>query len=168
MLLLTLPGIAFLFQGDEIGMVDGGGRGADAEPDDRHGRDPHRHPMAWDDDLPHAGFTEAPEPWLPATSAREGAVAQQDGDPWSVLELHRDLIAARRELTGAVTPLPGHDPGLVVLARGSGHIVALNPGREPVPLGLRGRVVRHTHDPRLTGGPAPGALAAGEGVLLAP
>ena len=45
LLLLTLPGAAFVYQGDEIGMVDGPG----AEPPvDRAGRDPHRHPMQWD------------------------------------------------------------------------------------------------------------------------
>ena len=54
MLLLTLPGAAFLYQGEEIGMVDGSG--ADP-PIDRAGRDPHRHPMQWEPE-PRGGFTE--------------------------------------------------------------------------------------------------------------
>ena len=48
LLLLSLPGAAFVFQGDEIGMGDGPGRPPGTEPDDRSGRDAHRHPMAWD------------------------------------------------------------------------------------------------------------------------
>ena len=40
-----LPGTAFIYQGDEIGMADG--PGADP-PFDRAGRDRHRHPMQWD------------------------------------------------------------------------------------------------------------------------
>ena len=45
MLLLTLPGPAFLYQGDEIGQ----GEGPPGERRfDRAGRDRHRHPMQWD------------------------------------------------------------------------------------------------------------------------
>ena len=54
LLALTLPGAVFVYQGDEIGMADG--PGADP-PHDRAGRDRHRHPMRWDDDAPHGGFT---------------------------------------------------------------------------------------------------------------
>ena len=44
-LLLTLPGVAFVYQGDEIGLANGPG----AEPPfDRAGRDGLRHPMQWD------------------------------------------------------------------------------------------------------------------------
>ena len=45
MLLLTLPGTAFIYQGDEIGLANG--PGADP-PLDRTGRDTCRHPMQWD------------------------------------------------------------------------------------------------------------------------
>ncbi len=44
-LLLTLPGTAFVYQGEEIGMVDGPGA---TPPIDRAGRDGARHPMQWD------------------------------------------------------------------------------------------------------------------------
>ena len=46
-LLLTLPGAAFVYQGDEIGMADGPGG---SPPVDRFGRDPQRHPMQWERD----------------------------------------------------------------------------------------------------------------------
>ena len=53
LLLLTLPGAAFVYQGDEIGLPNGPGSDP---PHDRAGRDPLRHPMQWDgsDD---AGFS---------------------------------------------------------------------------------------------------------------
>ncbi len=96
LLALTLPGPVFVYQGDEIGMADGPGGDP---PHDRAGRDRHRHPMRWDDDAPHGGFTAAgAQPWLPAIAVTGGGVAQQSGDPGSVLSLYRDLIAARRAL----------------------------------------------------------------------
>ncbi|MEJ7824883.1 MAG: hypothetical protein WKF48_05615 [Solirubrobacteraceae bacterium] len=63
-------------------MADGPGR---EPPHDRAGRDRHRHPMRWDDDAPHGGFTTG-DPWLPADEVAEGSVAAQAGDPDSVLE----------------------------------------------------------------------------------
>ena len=59
MLLLTLPGAAFVYQGDEIGLADGPGHDP---PFDRAGRDGARHPMQWDPG-PAAGFTTASRGW---------------------------------------------------------------------------------------------------------
>ena len=59
-MLLTLPGPAFLYQGDEIGLADGPGG---ERVYDRAGRDRFRHPMQWDAS-PSGGFTTG-EAWLP-------------------------------------------------------------------------------------------------------
>jgi alpha-glucosidase len=92
-LLLTLPGIAFLYQGDEIGL----GEGPVAHPPrDRAGRDRYRHPMQWDGS-PKAGFTDG-HPWLPPVDPAERNVASQREDPASQLSFVRELIAQRREL----------------------------------------------------------------------
>ena len=60
---LTLRGTAVIYQGDELGMVDG-----DVPPERRRdgvGRDPCRTPMQWDAS-PNAGFCpESVEPYLP-------------------------------------------------------------------------------------------------------
>ena len=126
-LLLTLPGAAFLYQGDEIGMVEGAG--ADP-PVDRAGRDPHRHPMQWKPE-PLGGFTEG-EPWLALTDPEARSVAGQQGREGSLLELHRELIALRRELAGAFELLDvAHD--VLAYRRGS-HTVALNLGGAQAPL----------------------------------
>src|SRR5919197_3627053 len=107
LLLLTLPGAAFVYQGDEIGLENG--PGADP-PYDRAGRDPMRHPMQWDAS-PTGGFTSG-EPWLPAIDPEQRNVEAERGDPGSLLELYRRLIAVRRELGGKFRLLPS-EPGVL-------------------------------------------------------
>ena len=92
-LLLTLPGITFVYQGDEIGLPNGPGH---EPPFDRAGRDPMRHPMQWDAS-PNGGFTTG-EPWLPAIDPQERNVEAQRADEDSLLHEYRRLIAHRREL----------------------------------------------------------------------
>jgi alpha-glucosidase len=159
LLLLSLPGPVFIYQGDEIGMADGPGR---TPPDDRAGRDPFRHPMAWDDS-PHGGFTRG-EPWLPATGAPGGSVAAQREDPDSLLHLYRDLIALRKQLGGPVEILDAADggEGLLTLRRGP-YVVAVNVGAAPAPAPRVRSVVRHTQRRGLA--EAPPTLAPGEGFV---
>jgi alpha-glucosidase len=110
-LLLTLPGAAFVYQGDEIGLPNG--PGADP-PYDRAGRDRFRHPMQWDAS-PTGGFTTG-EPWLPPIDRQERNVEAQRADPHSLLHLYRRLIAERRTL-GQRFSLRGSGPGLVAYER---------------------------------------------------
>lgn len=90
-LICSLPGIVFIYQGDEIGMRDGPGH---QPPYDRAGRDAHRHPMQWDA-TPSGGFTTG-RPWLPLVDPGERNVADQREDPESLLALYRDLLGWRR------------------------------------------------------------------------
>lgn len=92
-LVCSLPGIVFIYQGDEIGMRDGPGH---QPPYDRAGRDAHRHPMQWDA-TPNGGFTTG-TPWLPLVDPAERNVADQRDDPDSLLALYRDLLAWRRQV----------------------------------------------------------------------
>ncbi|TDO87716.1 alpha-amylase family glycosyl hydrolase [Enemella evansiae] len=98
MLLLSLRGTTFLYQGEELGLAD-----ACVPADrvvDRNGRDPQRAPIPWlppAESGPGAGFTTG-EPWLPMPpEADTRNVATQRSDPASTLHLYRDLIAFRRE-----------------------------------------------------------------------
>jgi alpha-glucosidase len=130
LLLLTLPGVAFLYQGDEIGLEDGPG----AEPAfDRAGRDRHRHPMQWDGS-PTGGFTSG-EPWLAPVDPERRNVEDQLRDPSSMLALCRRLVDLRRRLHGPLQMLEPAD-GVLAYERGD-HLVAINTasGERPAPGG---------------------------------
>jgi alpha-glucosidase len=118
-LLLTLPGAAFVYQGDEIGLANG--PGADP-PYDRAGRDGMRHPMQWDASET-GGFTTS-APWLRPVDPQERNVEAQRDDPASLLSLYRRLIELRRGL-GEGFRLLDAEPGVVAYERGN-HVVAIN------------------------------------------
>jgi alpha-glucosidase len=154
MLLLSLPGAAFIYQGDEIGLANGPGA---QPPYDRAGRDPMRHPMQWDAS-PTGGFTGG-EPWLPPVDPAGRNVEAQRDDPGSLLQLYRLLIEARRLLGDGFQLLEGFD-GIVAFERPE-HVVAINvtAGRQPAPV---------TSQPELTTHPDPlaeGWLAPHAGVI---
>jgi alpha-glucosidase len=131
LLLLTLPGTAFVYQGDEIGMTDGPGG---PRPFDRAARDGYRHPMRWDR---VGGFTTG-TPWLPLLNADGQNVAEQTGDPTSLLELYRALIALRRDLRGEFRVLEPHG-GLLAFERGD-RLIAINISGERVQVSADGSV----------------------------
>jgi alpha-glucosidase len=135
-LLLTLPGTAFVYQGDEIGLANGPGH---EPPFDRAGRDRLRHPMQWDASA--RGFTTG-EPWLQLVDPQERNVESQRGDPGSLLELYRRLTALRRTL-GEGFRLLDAEPGVVAFERGA-HTVAVNTTAEPR-TAPRGEIVLATH-----------------------
>jgi alpha-glucosidase len=146
MMLLTLPGPSFLYQGDEIAQGDGP---PGESRYDRAGRDRFRHPMQWDGS-PNGGFSSG-TPWLPAVDPAERNVEAQRDDPASTLTLTRELIALRRELGDGFELLDAAD-GVVAYRRGD-HMVAVNTTSEPLRAPLRG-------EPRLE--TAPGSLRDGE------
>ena len=96
-MLLTLPGVAFVYYGEEIGMTDV------AIPESqlqdpflglKHGRDPERTPMQWNNTA-NAGFTTG-MPWLPvAPDYLKVNVAREAADHGSILTLYKLLIAMR-------------------------------------------------------------------------
>ena len=103
-LLFALPGLPFLYQGDELGLVD-----VDV-PLDRcrdpvatrnqnpaDGRDGCRTPMPWAPG-PTGGFTDGAQPWLPINRGDEETVAAQRDDPGSILYKYRELLAVRHGL----------------------------------------------------------------------
>ena len=154
LLSLTLPGAAFIYQGDEIGILDGPG----AEPAiDRAGRDAFRHPMQWEPS-PTGGFTTSAKPWLPLTDPERVSVAVQRDEPGSILDLYRRLIEMRRELQGNFELLES-PPGVIAFRRGA-HLVAVNLGSRAQPIASSGEVLL------AVGGDGLGPLAAGAGRIL--
>ncbi len=82
-LLLTAPGVPFIYYGEEIGQVG-------AKPDEMI-----RNPMPWTPAV-NGGFTGADEPWEPLQAGHERRnVALQDSDPGSLLNHYRRLIRLR-------------------------------------------------------------------------
>jgi alpha-glucosidase len=154
MLLLTLPGTAFVYQGDEIGLLDGPGGDP---PEDRFGRDRARHPMQWSPD-PAGGFTTGTA-WLSPVDPETRSVAGQTGDADSVLELYRALIRLRRTLSGRIEILRADPAGLLVFRRGDA-TVALNLGEHDQPVELAGTVAVAS-EPDVD----PGRLGPGQGVV---
>jgi alpha-glucosidase len=88
-----LRGVAVLYAGEEIGMVDADPENLPDPPFDRAGRDGCRTPMQWDAS-PAGGFSSGP-PWLPLVDPARRNVADQSADPGSLLSLYRRLIALR-------------------------------------------------------------------------
>jgi len=103
LLLLSLRGNIFLYQGEELGLPQSEltfeqlrDPEAIANWPVTRGRDGARTPMPWRADAAHAGFSEA-EPWLPVGGGHADlAVDRQLGDPASQLALTRRLIALRQ------------------------------------------------------------------------
>ena len=137
-LLLTLPGAAFVYQGDELGLANGPGH---EPPFDRAGRDRLRHPMQWEPG-PNAGFTTG-RAWLPLVDPEVRNVAEERADAGSLLSLYRQLLELRRGL-GRGFRLLDAEPGVVSYERDS-HVIAVNTTGDPrtAPEGVR---VLATHD----------------------
>jgi alpha-glucosidase len=155
MLLLTLPGASFLYQGDEIGL--GEGPGGDP-PYDRSSRDRYRHPMQWDGSAT-GGFT-AGRPWLLPVDPADRNVALQREDPGSHLAFVRALIELRRELPPRYELIDAAE-GLIAYRRGE-HVVVINTTDGPLPAPVHGEPVLGTRP----GAAAEGRIAGHAGAIL--
>lgn len=140
--MLALPGSAYLYQGEELGLEQ-----VDVAPEDRQdpawfrtgevGRDGCRVPMPWSGDAAPYGFGPRGRPWIPQPDDWGPlTVAAQAGDPASTLEFYRAALAARRTFaTTAGDEVELLDAGDDVLALRRGPVtVVLNCGAETVPL----------------------------------
>jgi alpha-glucosidase len=179
LILLTLRGTPFLYQGDEIGLVDGPIEQSDLRDavgirywPYYKGRDAARTPMPWSNS-PGGGFTRpGVTTWLPMADPAQGNVADQDGDPDSVLAFTRRAIACRAGsddlAVGPYRSLPSPADAWV-FERGHGTVVALAMSDAQHELdGLQGTVVLATDRARegtTVGGRL--TLAPWSGVVLA-
>ncbi|MDP3968205.1 MAG: glycoside hydrolase family 13 protein [Nocardioides sp.] len=106
-LMLALPGSAYLYQGEELGLPDHTTLPDDVRQDPtwfRHegtvaGRDGCRVPIPWVADAPAYGFSPTGRSWLPQPPAYGDLAAdRQTGVDGSTLELYRRALRLRREL----------------------------------------------------------------------
>src|SRR3954447_25026304 len=110
LLTLALPGSAYLYQGEELGLPEVEDLPEDALQDPTwtrsghtvRGRDGCRVPLPWSGEQPPFGFTaDGVAPWLPQPARWAALTAgRQRADPASVLSLYRGALALRRELPG--------------------------------------------------------------------
>ena len=143
LLTLSLPGSAYIYQGEELGLhevLDLPEEVLDDPTWERsghtdRGRDGCRVPLPWARSGPSCGFGAGPA-WLPQPSwfAECSAEAQRD-DPGSVLHLYRRALRIRRELLRADETFEMLDlgPGVVAYRRSDGFVCAVNMGARTVP-----------------------------------
>jgi glycosidase len=147
--LLTMPGLPFIYYGDEIGMRTVHGL---ASKEGGYGRTGVRTPMQWDGST-NAGFSAAPADrlYLPIDPRPDRpTVAAQEEDPDSLLNRVRRIIALRKthpalQASADFAPVyavGGKFPFIYRRTKGREQIlVALNPAAQRVEVALPGELV---------------------------
>ncbi|MGC4849370.1 glycoside hydrolase family 13 protein [Micromonospora sp. DT15] len=155
LLSLSLPGAAYVYQGEELGLYEVEDipyamrqdpmweRSGRIDP----GRDGCRVPLPWAGDEPPFEFSPegAAAPWLPQPADwKERTASAQTGDSASMLELYRAAIQARKADPalgdGELTWLPAPD-GMLAFSRGGGFTCLVNLSAAPVPMPAQGELL---------------------------
>ena len=175
-LLLALRGSPFLYQGDELGLPHAEvpferlqDPFAKAIYTGESGRDGARTPMPWRSDAANGGFSSAAETWLPVDPRHLPlAVANQEGDPDSMLNFTRTILALRRgspALQAGDVRLLDAGPGVLAFER------SLGGERVLCAFELAGQA-GHLHHPEMANSQAfaliGGAVVTETGIELAP
>jgi alpha-glucosidase len=141
LLMLALPGSAYLYQGEELGLPEVFDLPDELRQDptfarsggERPGRDGCRVPLPWSGQTPPFGFSTSgawlpqPEDWV------ERTVAAQREDPGSTLSLYRAALRWRRRLGLGLGPLTWREspaPDVLVMERPR-LVCAINFGAAP-------------------------------------
>jgi alpha-glucosidase len=144
-LMLALPGSAYVYQGEELGLPEVIDLPDEAREDptffrtngERYGRDGCRVPIPWEAGSPAYGFSPSGESWLPQPEDWDDlARSAQEGRPGSTLELYREALRLRREHelgSGSIQWLPGFRDEVVAFRSGGVTVIA-NLGEVPVEL----------------------------------
>ncbi|MEU1506513.1 glycoside hydrolase family 13 protein [Kitasatospora sp. NPDC005748] len=172
LLMLALPGSAYVYQGEELGLPDVTDLPDEVRQDPsffrKAGQDGYRDgcrvPIPWSGTEAPYGFGPTPggPSWLPQPAEWAGlSVEAQTGDPTSTLELYRSALAIRREQSGlgAGTGVEwlASPEGTLVFRRGS-FVCTVNTTAEPVRIPAPGRLL-------LSSAASEAADAGGEAVL---
>jgi alpha-glucosidase len=144
LLMLALPGSAYLYQGEELGLPEV----LDLPPEARRdpvwfrsggtelGRDGCRVPLPWSGDKPPFGFSPNGSSWLPIPESWAPLTVQaQAADPHSTLSLYRDALRLRRSgrATG-VLHWADSSPEVLDFRRDGGLRCLVNIGADPLPV----------------------------------
>jgi alpha-glucosidase len=144
LLMLALPGSAYLYQGEELGLPEHTTLPDETRQDPtwrrsgrtQRGRDGCRVPIPWEGDAPSYGFGPTDNSWLPQPPEwAEYARDRQRGVPGSTYEMYRTALRLRREYglgRGALVWLESSDD--VLAFRNGDLLVVTNFGPAPAPL----------------------------------
>ena len=159
LLTLALPGSAYIYQGEELGLPEVEDLPVEVLQDPTwersghtaRGRDGCRVPLPWAGDTPPFGFSTAENsaapaaPWLPQPQGWSAlSVEAQQRDPNSMLSLYRSALRLRREQNGWLAgDFDWLDSPADVLAfeRGGGLRCVVNLSSIPFSLAGLGRVI---------------------------
>jgi alpha-glucosidase len=136
LLMLALPGSAYLYQGEELGLPE-----ATMLPDEvrrdptwansghtERGRDGCRVPIPWSGDQPSYGFGAGPASWLPQpASFADLRLERQVGVDGSTYEMYRAALRLRRSTslgTGQLQWLDGYPDDVLALRNGDVVVLA--------------------------------------------
>lgn len=166
LLTLALPGSAYLYQGEELGLPEVTDLPDEVLADpvwersghtDR-GRDGCRVPIPWSDGKPPFGFGPpgSTASWLPQPADwGELSVATQLDDPGSMLSLYRAALRARRDSAalgdGTLRWLDG-PADVLAFRRDPGFTCVVNTSERAVELPVPGTLVLASAEPRIDGG----------------
>ena len=145
---LALPGVAFLYNGDELGLpnVDLPDEALQDPVWERsghtdRGRDGARVPLPWGGEKPPYEFTTGPRTWLPMPDGWADLTVEAElDDPESMLSLYRRALELRGEhpaMSGDEVEWYGAPEGCLAFRRTGGLVCALNasPATVPTPPG---------------------------------
>ena len=144
-LMMGLPGSAYVYQGEELGLPEVIDIPDELRQDptffrtrgERYGRDGCRVPIPWEADEPAFGFNSTGESWLPQPKSFAAlARSKQEGVAGSTLELYKSLLSIRKQWelgTGSCEWLPGENDDVVAFRNGRLAVIA-NTGDADVPL----------------------------------
>lgn len=141
-LMLALPGSAYLYQGEELGLPEAIDLPDEARQDptwfrtngERYGRDGCRVPIPWEGEEASYGFGPTSASWLPQPASWAAYTrSSQEGVPGSTLTMYQDALALRREHDLAFGAPEWLDLGPDTLAFRTGDVtVVVNFGTTPV------------------------------------
>jgi alpha-glucosidase len=146
LLLLSLPGSAYLYQGEELGLWQVRDLPDELLQDPTwersgrtvRGRDGCRVPIPWSGNTPPFGFGAGAPPWLPQPAAwRDFTPVAEARTPGSMLALYRAALRLRRQVRGLASDgfaWMASPPDAIVFARDAGFRCAVNVGPRPLAL----------------------------------
>jgi len=175
LLSLALPGGAYVYQGEELGLEEVLDIPADLRQDpifartfgERVGRDGCRVPLPWGGSQAPFDFGPGGTPWLPQPAAwSELTVERQQDDPDSTLAFYRRALHARRENPalgdGAMSWIDAPE-GVLAFSREPGFVCVINYNDHPVELPAS---LADAHVILSSGDPIDGTLAGCTAVWL--